>query len=372
MSAAIKVPFVDLERVHKELSSQLSDAYNRVVGAGSFIQGKEAEAFEKEWSAYCGVPHTIGCANGTDALQLILMALRIGPGDEVITVSNTFFATVESIVAVGATPIMVDVSLTDGLIDVALVEKAINSRTKAILTVHLYGNPCDLAALKKITEARGIHLIEDAAQGHGALYDGVHVGGFGIAAAFSFFPGKNLGALGDAGAVVTRDQGLAETIRSLCNHGRGPNQKYSHQEFGYNMRIDGLQAAFLRAKLPHLSQWINDRRAVAAIYNSELKDLSEIPIMQVSKAVTHAYHLFVIRNDDREGLAKKLNAQGVSTGVHYPLGCHEQPAWKEKRKPISLPNTEKISKTCLSLPIFGGMREDEARRVVQVIKELFH
>ncbi len=364
------VPFVDLERIHSQLAPALEAAYRRVLASGSFIQGREVDAFEKEWSEFCGVPHTVGCANGTDAIMLILLALGIGPGDEVITVSNTFFATIEAIAAVGASPVMVDVNPHDGLIDVKAAEAAITSRTKAIIAVHLYGLPCDLAALKRLTDSRGLFLIEDAAQAHGALYKGAHVGGLGVASSFSFFPGKNLGALGDAGAVVTRDQGLADTLRSLRNHGRGPQEKYSHSVVGYNMRMDALQAAFLRVKLPHLAGWVDERRSIAHIYDEGFRNLPSVTPIRSSDQVSPAYHLYVILNNQREELARMLGQRGIGTGMHYPLGCHEQPGWKARHPPVRLQHTEHICRSCISLPMFGAMREEEAHTVVKSVREL--
>lgn len=370
MSTLQHVPFVDLPRIHDRLAKPLEEAYRRVLKSSGFIQGKEVEAFENRWSEFCGIEHTIGCSNGTDALMLILLGLGIGRGDEVITVSNTFFATVEAIITVGATPVMVDARIEDGLIDVEAAAAAITAKTKAVIAVHLYGQPCDMNALQAFTEKHKLHLIEDAAQAHGAQYDGAHVGSFGIASAFSFFPGKNLGALGDAGAVVTRDAALAQEMRALRNHGRGPREKYSHGKVGYNMRMDELQAAFLSAKLPLLAEWVSDRRRIAEIYHAGLKGLTALKGLSVSDTAAHAYHLYVVRNDDRDGLATQLAEKGVASGVHYPLGCHQQPALASEPLRHPLENTEEICRTCLSLPIFGGMRDEEGQRVVAVLREL--
>jgi dTDP-4-amino-4,6-dideoxygalactose transaminase len=363
-----EVPFVDLDRIHSELEPELSAAFKRVLTQNSFIQGPEVKAFEQEWANYLGIKHAIGCANGTDAIVLALLAAGIGQGDEVITVSNTFFATVEAIVSVRATPVLVDVREGTGVMDPLAVEKAITSRTKAIIPVHLYGHAVDIDPILAVAKSRGIKVFEDAAQGHGGKYKGRSIGTLGDAAAFSFYPGKNLGAFGDAGAIVTNDDKLAARLRSLRDHGR--TEKYKHHEFAWNMRLDGLQAAFLRAKLPQLDSWVADRRKIGEFYREQLKSVRGIRLLETGPGVEHAYHLFVILHPERDRFAAELKGLGIQTGVHYPLGCHQQPAWLETFDPVSLPVTEQIAAQCLSLPIFGRMKLDEAERVAAAVKRL--
>lgn len=360
------VPFVDLNRQHAVVQAELTAAFERVTKSGAFILGNEVKAFEAAWAEYCQAQHAIGCANGTDALVLIMLGLGIGPGDEVITVSNTFFATVEAIVSVGATPVLVDVLPENGLMDPALIPTAISSRTKAVLPVHLYGQPVDLDPIIAISKKHNLFVIEDAAQAHGARYKGKPIGALSTAAAFSFYPGKNLGALGDAGAIVTNDAALAARLRSLRDHGR--SEKYAHREFAWNMRMDGLQGAFVAAKLPKLNQWNSDRRTVAALYRTELNGIPGLRLLEQSPNVEHAYHLFVVINQKRDQLRDQLKTQGIETGVHYPLGCHQQEAWLTKFGKLSLPVTEELAATCLSLPIFGGMTEEEAKEVIAKVR----
>jgi len=362
----MKVPFADLNRLHDEIKAELTAAFEEVLTSNKFIQGSYAQKFEEEWAEFVGSKHAIGCANGTDALELILLGLGIGAGDEVIAPSHTFFATVEAIKSVGATPVLIDVLSENSLLDPALIEDAITSHTKAVMPVHLYGHPVDMDRILEVTNRRGIHCIEDAAQAHGATYKGRRAGNLGgIAAAFSFYPGKNLGALGDAGAVVTNDDGLAERIRALRDHGR--QGKYAHGEFGWNMRMDGMQAAFLSVKLKYLPQWLEDRRRVAKQYTEELAGLDEIALLSSSPLIDHAYHLFVVHSSDRDSLQSFLNDQGIQTGVHYPLGCHQQPAWIKTYGKMELPITELHTASCLSLPIFGQMTSAETVAVIKAV-----
>ncbi len=362
------VPFADLSRQHSSMKSELQTAFDRVVGKGDFILGAEVKHFEEEWANFTGAKAAIGCSNGTDSLVLILLALGIGPGDEVITVSHTFFATVEAIQSVGATPILVDILPRNGLMDPQLIEPAITPRTKAIIPVHLYGQPVELDEILAVSEKYNLYCIQDAAQAHGALYKKKPLANYGIASSYSFYPGKNLGALGDAGAVVTNDLELAKRMRSLRDHGR--SEKYSHNEFGWNMRMDGLQAAFLSAKLPKLSGWNDDRKKVAAMYLESLRELPGLTFLEISRHVDHVFHLFVVCHEQRDDLQRKLKAEGVATGIHYPLGCHQQTAWKNRYGEMNLPHTEKLARTCLSLPIFGEMREEEAMMVVSALRRV--
>ncbi len=363
-----KVPFVDLKRQQDMAIADLRKAFERVTGACSYIQGIEVQNFEQSWAEYSGAKHCIGCANGTDALVLSFLALGIGGGDEVITVSHTFFATVEAIVSAGAHPVLIDVLPTTGLMDPAKLEAAITSKTKAVVPVHLYGQPADMDPILAICKKHNIPCIGDAAQAHGAKYKGKEISNYGLGTCFSFFPGKNLGALGDAGAIVTNDDGFAETLRCIRDHGRR-GKKYEHEQFGWNMRIDGMQAAFLSAKLKYLDGWNNDRAAVAEFYTPRLKAMGGIKLIETIPDVASANHLFVVCHEDREKFKKQLEKRGIGTGVHYPHGVHRQEAWLKRFPSLSLPVTEYIADHCLSLPIFGAMTQSEAEVVVQAVAE---
>ncbi|MDZ4785140.1 MAG: DegT/DnrJ/EryC1/StrS family aminotransferase [bacterium] len=363
------VPFVDLARQQAMVMPELRKAFERVAAKNSYILGEEVLAWEKSWADYTENKFAIGCSNGTDGVELMLLALGIKAGDEVITVSNTFFATVEGIVSVGATPILVDVLPETGLMDPTQVEKAITAKTKAIMPVHLYGHACDMDAILAICKKHNIPCLGDSAQAHGAKYKGQSVSSLPMASSYSFFPGKNLGALGDAGTIVTSDQALAEELSSIRDHGR-KGKKYEHLKFGWNMRMDGMQAAFLSAKLKFLDQWTKDRQAVAAIYNNKLPGLPGLKIVQPTADSTSSYHLYVITVPDREKLKKELEARGIATGIHYPYGVHRQPAWATKFSKINLPVTEFLADHCLSLPIFGAMTTEEAERVVSELIEV--
>lgn len=364
-----KVPFVDLDRQQAMAMSGIKAAFDRVTSDRSYILGKEAKDFEEAWADYCGTKYAVGCANGTDALVLMLLALKIGPGDEVITVSHTFFATVEAIVSTGATPILIDVLQDTALMDPAKLEAAITPKTKAVIPVHLYGQPCDMDPILEICKKHKLPCLSDAAQAHGSYYKDQPIAKFGIGTSFSFFPGKNLGALGDAGAIVTDDQSFYDELCSLRDHGRR-GKKYEHEQFGWNMRIDGLQAAFLNAKLKFLESWNTDRAEIATMYKYALRDLDGIRSIAITDDVLSAYHLYVITCSDRDSLQMKLKAQGIETGVHYPYGVHRQPAWQKKFSSISLPVTEQIADHCLSLPLFGGMTREEGEQVVNVLRQI--
>lgn len=364
----MEIPFVDLKRQHESIMDDIEIAIKRVLNHHDFILGREVQAFEQEWAEYLGVKYVIAGSSGTDALILPLIAGDIGSGDEVITVANTFFATVEAIVAVGAKPVLVDVQESNGLIDPVRISSAINERSRAVIPVHLYGHPADTDAILDICQKNGLVCIEDCAQAHGATYNGIKIGNSGLAAAFSFYPGKNLGAMGDAGAVVTNDQGLAEEMYCLRDHGR--SKKYEHRRFGWNMRMDGMQAAILRAKLPHLNRWNQCRRQIASLYNKELANLDKLRLLTVAPNVEHSYHLYVAMCEQRDKLHELLLGEKISTGIHYPVPCHLQTAWKNKYGTISLPVTERFAACCLSLPIFGEMRDEEANGVIEGIRKV--
>jgi dTDP-4-amino-4,6-dideoxygalactose transaminase len=347
------------------IEHDILDALQRVVRAGQFILGPEVEAFEREFAAYCGAEHCIGVGNGLDALFLILRASGIGSGDEVLVPANTFIATWLAVSHAGATPVPVEPLETSYNIDPAAIERAINSRTRAIIPVHLYGQPADMDAVKQIAARHGLLVIEDAAQAHGARYKGNPAGSLGAAAAFSFYPGKNLGALGDGGAVVTSDADLARRIRQLRNY--GSEIKYDHQLAGFNSRLDELQAAVLRVKLRHLDDWNARRRSAAAYYLSRLLP-ARIGLPAVPHFADPAWHLFVIRSERRDALRVALAAKSIETGIHYPVPPHMQPAYAHLEMPAgSLPISERLHAQVLSLPIGPTITQEQLARVVEII-----
>jgi dTDP-4-amino-4,6-dideoxygalactose transaminase len=365
------VPFLDLPLQIRNLRPEIDAALGRVLIQGNFVQGKEVETFEREWAAFCGVPHAVGAASGTDALLLILRGLGIGAGDEVVTVANTFIATVAAISLSGATPVLVDCRLEDSLIDPIAVEAAITSRTKAIIAVHLYGQPADMDTLAALSNRHGIALIEDAAQAHGAtLRDGRICGSLGTAAAFSFYPSKNLGALGDGGAVTTTDAELARRIRLLGN--LGSSTKYHHEIKGLNSRLDTLQAAVLSVKAPHLLTGNSARRVAARLYREALADCPGVVLpTEAPWTGLHAYHLFVVRllEHDRDRVSKALGARGVQTVIHYPVPVHLQPAYADLgHVPGSFPVSEALAGTILSLPMFPEITPTQVSLVAEALR----
>jgi dTDP-4-amino-4,6-dideoxygalactose transaminase len=362
--STLSVPFMDLSRQHAPLATELRAAFDRVLGTSAFILGEEVERFEREFAEYCGVAHCVGLASGTAALTLMFEAAGIGPGDEVILPAHTFTASALAVVHAGATPVCVDVDRGAGLIDVAAVRAAIGPRTAAILAVHLYGQVCPMQELTSLAEASGLALFEDAAQAHGASYRGRRVGALGRAAAFSFYPSKNLGALGDGGAICTSDDELAASVRRLRDLGR---RGAAHEVAGYNERLDGLQAAWLRIKLTSLDDWNAARRGLAARYRERLGQsaglLQELPDGDC------VYHLFPITVDDRDHVARGLRARGVGTGIHYPLSLPDQPALPTLRG-TDAPNARVWAANELSLPMFPELTQAELDSVVHAISEL--
>jgi len=362
-----KILFLDLGRTYIELKNDLDDAYQRVMNSGWYIQGAELEAFEDEFATYCGTKHCIGVGTGLDALHLILRGYGIGPGDEVIVPSHTFVATWLAVTHAGARPIPVEVP-DDGTytISPALIEAAITPRTKAIMPVHLYGRPADMTPIKEIAAKYGLKVIEDAAQAHGACYNGVRAGGLGDAAGFSFYPGKNLGAFGDGGAVTTNDSELASNIRSLRNY--GSSKKYVHDIIGFNSRLDPLQAAILRVKLRHLDEW-NARRLSIADYYQEHLTGADLLLPTVSAGFVPVYHLFVVRTPQRDRLQTELKNAGVETLIHYPIPPHKQLAYATAQT-VSLPVAESLSREVLSIPIGPHLTMEAAATVAYQIKQI--
>ena len=361
------IPLVDLKIQYRQIQADIDGAIQRTIESADFIMGPDIGAFEEEFAAYCGAEYCIGVSSGTSALSLSFRAQGVGPGDEVITVAHTFIATAEAISAVGARPVFVDIDpRTYGMSPESLA-KAISARTKAVVPVHIYGQPVDMTRIRLIVEPHGIAVVEDAAQAHGARWRGRYAGSLGDAACFSFYPGKNLGAYGDAGAVLTNDRRVAEEVSLLRNHGR--RAKYIHERAGYNERMDTLQAAILRAKLPHLSGWIEDRARLAHLYNEQLAGY-EIELPHVAQGATSAWHLYVIRTANRDKMLKFLQGEGIGAGVHYPVPLHLQPAYADLGYVEGdLPATEEVARTCLSLPLYPEMTAEQLERVVSTVGE---
>jgi len=357
--------FLDLAALHAPLASEMEVAYKRVMSAGHFILGQELEAFENEFAAYCGTRHCIGTGNGLDALTLALIAAGIGPGDEVIVPAQTFIATWLAVSHAGATPVPVDIAPASHNIDPELLEAAITPRTRAIIPVHLFGRPADMAAINATARRHGLFVLEDAAQAHGAGFQGKRAGNLGDAAAFSFYPGKNLGALGDGGAVTTDDDALAERLRGLRNY--GSPRKYHHPEIGFNSRLDELQAAFLRVKLPRLEAWNARRQGIAGQYDAVLRGLPlGLPLAADSDSQP-VWHQYVITTPQRDLLQAQLAEQGMATMVHYPLPPHRQPAYRELAG-RSFPVADALAAQCLSLPICPTLPDADVERIGAAIR----
>ncbi|MDQ3276284.1 MAG: DegT/DnrJ/EryC1/StrS family aminotransferase [Actinomycetota bacterium] len=358
------IPFLDLAGVTAGLREELDTAWKSVLAHGSFVGGPDCATFEQDFAAYCGAAHCVGVANGTDALELILAGLGIGAGDEVIVPANTFVATVEAVAAVGGRPRFVDVDPATLLVDPDAVDAAVTPATAAVIGVHLYGQMVDVERITAIADRHGLAFVEDAAQAHGARFAGRRAGSVGVAASFSFYPGKNLGALGDGGAVVTSDRALAERIRSTANHGRSSTDRYRHDHRGRNSRLDTLQAAVLAAKLPRLDADNARRAAVVASYRALLPD-GATPLA-VHPCAEPVHHLAVVQVDDRARVTGALTAGGIGWGVHYPLPCHRQPAFLDPG--VRLPVVERAADRIMSLPLSPTLRDDEVARICDVLR----
>ncbi len=363
------VPFVDLGAQLAPISAEVEAAIASVVRRGDFILGESVAAFEQEFATYCGVQYGIGVDSGTSGLELALAACGIGPGDEVITVANTFIATVLAISHVGATPVLVDVAPGSFTMDLDAVEAAVGPATKAIIPVHLYGYPVAMDRITELAGRHGLKVIEDASQAHGAKFKGRRVGSFGDAAVFSLYPAKNLGAFGDAGIVVTNDPAIDHEIRLSRNY--GSEVKYHHLSKGHNRRLDTLQAAVLRARLPHLDGWNGLRRTAAAQYDVALDGIDGIIAPPVTDGDDEpVYHLYTIRSTARDALQEHLSRGGISTGIHYPVPIHLQPAYADlNHEKGSFPNTEQQAAELLSLPMYPGLTSADVARVVESIEE---
>lgn len=363
----MKIPFVTFLPMETELNEELRSAFDRVLTRSWYIEGVEDEAFEKSFAEYCGAKYCVGVGNGLDALMLILKALGIGENDEVIVPSNTYIATALAVTYVGAKPVFVEPDINTFNINTNLIESSITKKTKAIIPVHLYGQACDMDPIMRVANNYSLKVIEDCAQAHGATYKGQKVGTFGDAAGFSFYPGKNLGALGDAGAVVTNNLDLARKIRALGNY--GSDYKYHHIFKGNNSRLDELQAAFLSVKIPHLDRMNMERRRIASLYTEGIQNSKIIKPYCLSECVP-VWHIYGIRCSEREALEMYLNEKGIATNKHYPIPIHLQECYKDLNIKIgSLPIAELISATELSLPMYYGMKDEEIRFVIDTINE---
>ena len=359
------VPFVDLGRAHEPLQQDFAAAFERIARSGAFTLGAELEEFEAAFAAYCGAAHCAGVSDGTEGLRLALLALGAGPGREVVTVPSTFIATVEAIAATGARPVLVDIDPDTSCMDPERLADAIGPDTAAVVPVHLYGRPAPMAAIR---DACGdVPVLEDAAQAHGARLDGRRTGTLGTAAAFSFYPTKNLGALGDGGAVVTDDPEVDAAVRSLRHHGAAPGDANDHVRAGATGRLDNLQAALLSLKLPHLDGWNEDRRRAAALYRDALADLPVRLPPGDADGGEQVFHLYAVEVDDRDRVRADLRAAGVGAAVHYPRPAHLNPAWSALGSAGDFPAAERLAERTLSLPMFPGIEEREIEHVVHAL-----
>jgi dTDP-4-amino-4,6-dideoxygalactose transaminase len=363
-----KLPLVDLRAQHAAIAADVEAAVMKVMANADFILGADVAAFEGEFGRYCGAKHAVGLDSGMSALELGMRAMGIGPGDEVITPAGSFIASSSAISFTGATPVWVDVDEHTYNVDPNLIEAAITERTKAIMVVHLYGQPADMDAVFDVARRHNLPVIEDACQSHGARYKGRRTGSMGAFGAFSFYPSKNLGAYGDAGALTTNDSDLADRVRMMRNYGQ--RAKYEHVYLAWNRRLDTMQAAVLRVKLPHLDAWNESRRRIASLYG-ELLAGGAAGLPHSSPDVEHVYHLYVIQVDARDRLQAALAARGIGTGIHYPLPIHLQAAYRGAGfGPGSFPVTEAAATRVLSLPMYPEMTDADARRVASAVREL--
>jgi len=364
-----EIPFLDLAAQHRALKREILEVVSEALDSAAFVGGAQVAAFEEEFARFTGSPFAVGLANGTDALRLALLALGVGPGDHVVTVPNTFIATTEAISQVGAQIEFVDVDRASALMDPGRLEdhlKRSGPAPKAIIPVHLYGQCADMGALMALARKRGVLVLEDAAQAHGSTQDGRTAGTFGDAAAFSFYPGKNLGACGEAGAATTADAGVAAKLRMLRDHGQ--EAKYQHPIEGYNARLDAMQAGILRVKLRRLREWNSARRAVAAVYDTGFTGLDWVEPVRIRRGNVSCMHLYVIHVAERDALQAHLKSRGIATGLHYPVPLHLQPAYAYLGlKRGSFPNAEWSASRLLSLPMYPELGADGARRVIDAV-----
>lgn len=366
----MNVPFLDLKAQYKSIKDEVHAAIDEVIEKTAFAGGPFVAAFEQEFARFCNCKHAIGVGNGTDALWLSLVALGIGKDAEVITVPNTFIATAEAISLAGAMPVFVDIEETTNNMNPALIEAAITKKTKAIIPVHLFGQPVDMDPVLDIAKKHGLHVIEDACQAHGAEYKGKRAGSMGSTGCFSFYPGKNLGAYGEGGAVVTNDDALAANMKMFRDHGQA--KKYYHGMIGWNARLDGIQGAVLNVKLKYLQSWNDARRKHAMNYTTGLSKIKDVIVPQEADYARHVYHIYAIRVKDRDKLMVQLAEKGISCGIHYPVPVHLQDAYSflEKGKG-SFPVAEKCAEEYLSLPMFAELSDEQVAYVIDQIKEYY-
>jgi dTDP-4-amino-4,6-dideoxygalactose transaminase len=368
MRSDAAVPFFDMRSVNLGHRAELTAAFDHLLASGWYVLGEGVKSFEREFAAYCGVQHCVGVANGLEAMELVLQAWGIGPGDEVIVPSNTYIATWLAVTRVGATPVPVEPDAATFNLDPARIEATLSARTRAIIPVHLYGHPADMNPIMEIAQKRGLKVLEDAAQAHGATYRGRRVGGLGHAAAFSFYPSKNLGALGDGGGVTTDDPELADAVALLRNY--GSRRKYHNEVPGRNSRLDEIHARFLSAKLPHLDAQNAERSRIVDEYSRRIRARG-ISLPQEATWANSAWHLYVVRCADREATQAKLQAAGIGTMIHYPVPPHLQPAYASLRLPAgSFPLSERMHREVLSLPMWPGMSQPQIARVVEALNAL--
>lgn len=363
-----QIPLVDLQAQYRSIREEIDAAIRGVLDRAGFVGGEPVRRFEARFAAFCEAKFAVGVGNGTDALFLALRALGVGRGDEVVVPAFTFIATSEAVTATGARPVFADVQRDTANLDPEAFSAAITPRTKAVIPVHLYGRPANMNRIQEVAERHGIAVVEDAAQAHGARYDGRRVGSIGTMACFSFYPGKNLGAYGDAGAVVSNDEGLAKKVRMLRDHGR--TEKYLHEMEGYNSRLDTLQAAILDVKLRHLEEWNIKREQAAARYRDLLADMEGVRMLSPAAAGEHVYHLFVVCVKNRDQVLRGLADQGIAAGVHYPIPLHLQPAYARfGHKAGEFPASEQLASEVLSLPMYPELEIVQQERVVDALRE---
>ena len=365
-----EVRFLSFEGMHDPLEEDFTAVFQKVLKSGWLVTGNELGHFEQDWAKFLGCRHAVGVSNGLDGLELALRACDVGEGDEVLVPSHTYVASFLAISHVGATPVPVECSSATGLLEVDLLEAAITSRTKAIMPVHLYGQAVDMSGVMEVAGRFNLKVIEDNAQAQGSSWQGKKTGSWGHANSTSFYPGKNLGALGDGGAVTTYDQEVERRVRMLRNY--GSEEKYVNEVMGYNMRLDELQAAFLSVKLRHLDAWTAERKRLAVRYDEGLAGVGDLKLPAVASGADHVYHLYVVRTESRAALAEHLRSKGVGTLIHYPIPphlqkCYAHMGWKKGQFPVA----EELAETVLSLPLYPGLMDEQQDYVVSAIKEYF-
>ncbi len=370
MSTENFIPFLSFNKSNKQIREEIFEAFEKFYDSEWYVLGNQVKEFEKEYATYNKTNFAVGVSNGLDAIHIALRALEVGEGDEVIVPSNTYIATLLAVTYVGATPVLVEPDINTYNINPSLIEAAITPKTKAIIPVHLYGQCCDMQAIMNIAKKHNLKVVEDNAQAHGATWNNIQTGAWGDINATSFYPGKNLGALGDAGAVTTNDESLAQKATVLRNY--GSQKKYYNEMIGYNMRLDECQASLLKVKLKYLPEWTLQRKQIGEWYNEALQGVGDLILPFTAPGATHVYHLYVVRTKRRNELQEFLAKENIGTLIHYPVPPHLQEAYKDLGyKKGDLPLAEEIANTCLSLPVFPGLTKEQVDRVATVIKKFF-